>query len=512
MTKYLGNSFAQIRYKDQEGHAGCGFLIDSNWLITCTHVLEQVNRDAPLKAGMTFTIDLPFLGQKGSTFELADHYPVMEGNVSLKDLEDMALLKIKDDSEWESVPVLKVKFPDYYDQNDHSIAIYSPKANDYPKAMCKSVSREGYLILGTDIPVEPGDSGAPVWNNNLEAITGMLVARRKDRPVCYVIPTVKILEGFKSYLPDMAKQEYEGRTSSLSQIKERIAEELSMPGVEIFTDELRLQLNKVLVKLQYHKEEIKENRSPLIAEALVWAMANGEEDVPVITTVLMNAFMHCFHRRKGRRSNEARPHHREIKDAVEQLLGWLVLASIDEEKLSYVASVGGKDNSAYFELPVETQGGVEVIVSHQHQRAANMDSSGSEVVPPNMTRVTADQFEWKDTSTVDTLKLMLWNKLFPEEHQETVLTVDQVKKLNAEILIRRKDEWDKEHHYIAIQCNELDGKNVYFGVYKELLADLDNLSLVRFGVLGKGSVFFTLEHNLMQSINRFLQAINKMED
>lgn len=294
------------------------------------------------------------------------------------------------------------------------------------------------------------------------------------------------------------------------QIKAKIAEELSRAEVAVFTDVLRVELNRVLDGLGQSERKISGNKPQIIAETLVWVLANGKKEVPVINKALKNAFMHCFDKRRGKKYEAARKVHGEIIEAVEQVLGWLVLASIDEKQLSPLVPEAGYGRGVHFELPVRTQLGVEVIVSRRHQRRADLQSSGSEVSGSHILCAHADQFSWNDAATVDDLQRMLWNRVFPEESQNTSLTSDQVERLNAELQTRRLDEWDTEHHYIAIQYDNFDGDDSYKSVYKQLLSALDQLTLVRFGVAGNQSIFCTLEYNLMSAINRFLSTINKM--
>lgn len=274
----------------------------------------------------------------------------------------------------------------------------------------------------------------------------------------------------------------------------------------VFVDVLRKELNNLLVRLDYPDGGLKENAPKKLTDALVWALAKGGDDVPVIIPVLKNAAMHCFHR-KGSCVVEAQPYRESIKEAIEQLLGWLVLASVDDRLLSQVLPASDFSNGFYFEIPVETPGGVELIVSRTHQRAAVIDSGGSEITARHLVCASVDQFDWKPDSTVEKMKRMIWNKVFPDQYQESALSVQQVKTLNSELLARRRDEWDTEHYYLAIQCDDFAIDN-YASVYKQLLEDLDNLTLVNFGVTEQASVFYMPEHNLMQTINRFLTSIN----
>ena len=121
--------------------------------------------------------------------EVVHFYPVVEGNITANQLEDMALLKFKEAHPPKEISRPAVEYPELFKQDNHPISIYSHKKNNFVDAKNKSHSPEGWLILDTDISVEKGDSGSPIWNKNHRAITGMLVARKRNELTCYAIPT-----------------------------------------------------------------------------------------------------------------------------------------------------------------------------------------------------------------------------------------------------------------------------------------------------------------------------------
>lgn len=216
--------------------------------------------------------------------------------------------------------------------------------------------------------------------------------------------------------------------------------------------------------------------------------------------------MHCFNK-KGKHYQATLAKHDQIKEAIQQILGWMVLASVDD---SYINSLGSAPGypSLYFELPVETPAGVEVIVSRRFQHQAKFKSDGSTITGLNHLIVSSGQFSWKATETVETLKRMLWNQVFPDEKKEINLSRKETTRLNAELEIRLAFEWAGEHHLIAIECEKIDANASQGEVYRQLLSELPNLTLVHFGVSENKQVFYAPEHNLMSAINRFLNNIN----
>ncbi|PPD04689.1 MAG: hypothetical protein CTY29_04305 [Methylobacter sp.] len=207
MSQELGNAYAEIRYLNQENYAGSGFLINGDYIVTCTHVLLEALGSQILVSGMEIRVDFRYLDLKNVIMEVVHFYPVIEENNTKNQLEDMALLGFKEGKP-QSIGLPKVEFPDFNNQDNHPIRIYSHKLNDFVAAKNKSHSPEGWLILDTDITVEKGDSGTPIWNEKIQAITGMLVARQRNKLTCYAIPTIKIFEAFKEHLTPIDGKSY----------------------------------------------------------------------------------------------------------------------------------------------------------------------------------------------------------------------------------------------------------------------------------------------------------------
>lgn len=285
--------------------------------------------------------------------------------------------------------------------------------------------------------------------------------------------------------------------------------ELMEDGISVFVGALCGELNKLRPNHVFSDCDLHPNESEKIAKALVWIMENGGDTVPAIQKALKSAYMECFHK-KGKHRVAASNHKEAITESVEQLLGWLVLAAVDETQLGQLLPQADFSKGVYFEIPVETQGGVELIVSRCSERSADIDSAGSEVKATYQTCITGQDMVWKDSATLDTLKLIIWNKVFPEEEQELPLSATQVKQLDAEISTRRRDDWESEHHYLAIRGEQLGTDVRYVSVCEGLQKELPNLTLVNFGIPGQGSVFYMLEHHLMQVINNFIASVNKV--
>ena len=342
-------------------------------------------------------------------------------------------------------------------------------------------------------------------NEMMNFAEGILITKLSDLKVSNYS---QLLDTIKPTEPDETKKLFATTPDSafLTEIKCKIAEELSNAEVELFRDLLKQELDKVLEKLQL--DNIGDSRADLVADGLILALKFGGSEVLVITSALTRAAMHCFDKKRGKFYHETRAQHEAIKDVIEQILGWLVLAAVTD---GYAQNLKPATNfpAIYFELPVQTSAGVEVIVSRSFQRQARFMAKGDVISADCQLNFSTDQFSWKTSETVELLKRMLWNQVFPDAKKETSLSLKETNKLNAELEIRRVDEWAGEHHVLAIESQNLIDDVSRHEVYQQLLTELNNLTLVHFGLDEQQPIFYAPELQMMGAINNFLKNINK---
>lgn len=298
----------------------------------------------------------------------------------------------------------------------------------------------------------------------------------------------------------------------LAQVKAEITHELEPEALAEFRAVLKTELDRLLQDLG--EPAIADNQPALITEGLIVVLQQGGSRVPVITSALMNAAMHCFDRRKGRYYQTTRARHPDIQYAIEQLLGWLVLASVNDQFVAQLRSSTELASAVYFELPVMTTGGVEIIVSRNYQRAANLVMQESDISSRHVLHTQSTQYDWKKSETTEQLKMLVWNQVFPDKKKNAqkaeYLTAKEVGKLNSEIEIRRSDTWQPEHYIMAVECSgQLGMGEADKSTYESLFSELNQLTLVRFGVSGQQAVFYTPEYQLINAISRFLTNINR---
>lgn len=168
---------------------GAGFLVSPSWLITCAHVvtsalgLPQNVSESPRE---TITLNFPLSDHKRESFEANVIWwrPVSPGQVG----EDIAVLELKPNfSVWFPAAV---KLAADQGQWDAHIRMFGfPK--DFDNGIWvtgKLRDEDGAGLVQMDAiaaeggrSVEKGFSGAPIWDEALQAVVGMAIAAEKRR-------------------------------------------------------------------------------------------------------------------------------------------------------------------------------------------------------------------------------------------------------------------------------------------------------------------------------------------
>lgn len=218
--------------KSQERPIGCAIRLDAHYVITCSHVLQSsIGKQVNLEEGMLFPSFLPHLeaGNNKPLLELVQFHSEKKGLVAADSFDDMALLKIQGEMEDNNI---RIASPAKHDEVDEAFIVKSSTGSDMAEANYVGVSDEGWLQLkfpNKEQVVEKGDSGSPVWNVKRTAITGMIVARKQDKGLCYAIPMYKIIRAFSEHFkkeqispPDFLKED----DKYLQEIKQDIERDL----------------------------------------------------------------------------------------------------------------------------------------------------------------------------------------------------------------------------------------------------------------------------------------------
>ncbi|MBD2579107.1 trypsin-like peptidase domain-containing protein [Oscillatoria sp. FACHB-1406] len=157
---------------------GTGFLVSSQYIFTCTHVIEQVlgiscSGDLPeTEIELEFPFNSPCLQQRAKVIFWKPNYNFLKALEGI----DIALLELCTPlpSDVKPIPVAKEKtqwnddfrvlgFPEGYDLR-----------GDWAKGKILGEQAGGWLQLHAEISILPGYSGAPVWDEQKQGVVGMM--------------------------------------------------------------------------------------------------------------------------------------------------------------------------------------------------------------------------------------------------------------------------------------------------------------------------------------------------
>lgn len=202
-----------------------------------------------------------------------------------------------------------------------------------------------------------------------------------------------------------------------------------------------------------------------------------------------------------------------VKHIAEQILGWLVLSSIDEHEIQTIFPCCTQHESLFFTLAVDSFAGVEIVLSRRFnhkttwQNKDSPDPKGTYAIPSQQS-----WFKWEDEETVRKILIEIWNTIFPaldaqKSPDSKKLDETEIRKLDATLRARRIKSRNSEHYYIAFKLPE-DNSVFAENVYRQLLNCLPQMTVVQFGVKGSGSLFLIPEEYVSTEVNEFYRAIN----
>ena len=276
---------------------GGGFLISDQYIVTCAHVIADAlkinhkNQDKPL--GL-IKLDFPFsVGGNNQKFEANIILWKPRSNSDYSYGEDIAVLKLS-----EKLPTNNVTFQlSLADTTNHQFSVLG-----FPKERDQGVITKGKLLgtVGSGLVqievsnqssfyIEPGFSGAPVWDEELVSFVGIVVSSelgkysnntvgkpadelRKDIKIAYMIPAKVLVETW-SFLQQFVQEEsrkinnspetFQEDPSSSEFYKKRIAakqEELTKLEADLdeaVTGDVELKLSRKAARLLKEIQELK---------------------------------------------------------------------------------------------------------------------------------------------------------------------------------------------------------------------------------------------------------------
>ncbi|MBT2508598.1 trypsin-like peptidase domain-containing protein [Streptomyces sp. ISL-98] len=203
---------AVARITGQDGTpVGAGLLVTRDLVLTCAHVVSDAlgrPRDEPVATGTAVTVGFPLVRPVGDAADspaaLVEHWiPTRPDRTG-----DLAVLRLKDGKASDGARPLPMVSPrGTWDHGARAVGFTGGEPGEiWFRGRLTGATSEGWLQLsradGQAVHVREGFSGGPVWDNELGAVVGLVVAaqREQDAQQSFVLHTDTVLRE----LPDLA--------------------------------------------------------------------------------------------------------------------------------------------------------------------------------------------------------------------------------------------------------------------------------------------------------------------
>jgi trypsin-like peptidase len=185
-----------VRVKSREGDTvGAGFLAGDRVVITCAHVVEdaggyasgEVPPDQPLT--VEFVIDQP---ARNITARVTGWSPEADGDVAILELDEDPPAAAR------RLDLTTAADGDLIQHQFFALGFPAGSEGKWAQGQLLAQVANGWVQLQDDkvtgTRIQGGFSGAPVWDDDLHAVVGMIVAAEKDytEKVGYLIPTQQL--------------------------------------------------------------------------------------------------------------------------------------------------------------------------------------------------------------------------------------------------------------------------------------------------------------------------------
>ena len=194
---------------------------------------------------------------------------------------------------------------------------------------------------------------------------------------------------------------------------------------------------------------------------------------------------------------------KKIWDGAVNIIGWLVLLSVDYNKKEYLFNSIEKMK---LEVPVETESGLEIFFSACIEDQARLDVDKPGKASYGKERIKCSDFQgWEEEDHVSDIKKLIWKTIF-DEKPPSEFDISKNEHLDETLAARGQKG---EHNYLLI-----DGPSVKAftkEVYERLNNDLPNLNMICMSVNEKDSVFILSESRLAARLRDFFRNKGRLE-
>ncbi len=332
MSQFL--DLAILRVYDQSNRViGTSFLVDDIRAITCAHVVrDALGIKGPVDSSVQLTVkvDFPLLAQQKTCF----------ARVCFLDLEaDIAGLELTSDPPVGAQPVRMV-IPDgeLWSHNFRTMG-FSMKEGVWASGVLRGKNAEGWIQIedtkSAGYAIQPGFSGAPVWDEDLKAVVGMVVAADKNVNVkaAFCIPCELLIQWdvLKSRVKSSRQKarlfiSYKRDAQPDQKIVEYLIDNLTDLGYTLFIDTETLRAGEDWLKRI--DEELKES------DFLVVLLSAASADSEMVQSEVHRAYEY--------RKLNGNPRVLPIRVAFDKMLPYSISAFLNP--LQYIIWNGESDN------------------------------------------------------------------------------------------------------------------------------------------------------------------------
>ncbi|MEH2113404.1 trypsin-like peptidase domain-containing protein [Nostoc sp.] len=195
------SAIARIFYPDGAA-VGVGFLVSGrtqNYILTCAHVITSalsLPEDIVEAPSDDIYLDFPLIASGQQLKAKVIFWQPVVSNASTSEPEDIAGLQIEGQLPKEAQPIQLIRANNIW---EHPFRIFGfPNGHNdgvWATGVLRDAQGKGWVQLEdskvTGYRVEPGFSGAPIWDETLVGVVGMAVAaekRREDTKTAFMIP------------------------------------------------------------------------------------------------------------------------------------------------------------------------------------------------------------------------------------------------------------------------------------------------------------------------------------
>ncbi len=480
----IGQGLVKFYSSDQSGFVGCGFLFSSRYVLTCAHVLEAVS--AELQDGQRYNVLMPFQKETAIELVLLKAFPRIEDAV-FYDWEDIAILEIDaKHSTQQDLDIIPNQSMGAAEQKQQDFEVYSTRQNSYVNGSSPGPSEQGWVILNSDLSVEPGDSGSPVWNKQVKAVTGLLVARKRGSFTSYIIPTEKFYQAFQSWLVPQqrtadAKGFLERDKRFMEDMKVRLIEDVSK------SEKLKQHLFKYL--------DLPHDQHNSPGDYLINSCF--EHTVQCIHAALVKVLDKLVATDDAIERDCA-------MIAAESLVTRLCLFNLDESWLKQSAQQLSCDHQ-FYTLPEMTDLGVTVLTARQARMKPNLEFEKGTVVGKDMTLLESG---FECNQVIDNVLKSIFKRIFPKkpwndgEDRETIK-----RKISKAIQQRRKHPHDDFRRHYPLVLRLQKNSPLSDNRIKAFVSSIPGLFCIEFQSATDQEVFLLDDERMALVVEHFYETL-----